>query len=242
MGVSSSKNRSTNANKNNTNGFNLLSKIKSKYILNQIFENTGKKKLRIIKYNKNLQNRLNISIKDYIEEYQKIEIEVIPKYNNGIFINFSELNKSDKSHFHIYFNEDKKEMKRNYFNYKDKVKKIKIIVDYEIKSFRGLFDECKCIQKIKFNCFYRNDITNMCRMFYDCSNLEELDLSNFNTDNVTNMSNMFGWCSSLKILKISNFNTDNVRYMDHLFYGCPVELKNELSKNTKMKKLLCYFK
>ena len=79
-------------------------------------------------------------------------------------------------------------------------------------------------------------------MFYECSNLEELDLSSFNTDNVTNMSNMFGWCKSLKILKISNFNTDNAYYMDHLFYGCPVELKNELSKNTKMKNLLCHFK
>ena len=241
MGFSSSKNKSVNVNQNNINGFNLLLKIKSKYILNQIFENTGKKKLLIIKYNKKLQNRLNIGIKDYIEEYQKIEIEVIPKYNNGIFINFSELLESDKSHFHIYFNEDKKEMKRNYFNYKDKVKKIKIIVDYEIKSFRGLFDECKCIQKIKFNSFYRNDITNMCRMFYDCSNLEELDLSNFNTDNVTNMNNMFGWCSSLKILRISNFNTDNVGYVGKMFYKCPVELKTELSKNVKMKKLLYYF-
>ena len=238
MGFSSSKNKSVNVNQNNINGFNLLLKIKSKYILNQIFENTGKKKLLIIKYNKNLQNRLNISIKDYIEEYQKIEIEVIPKYDNGIFINFSDLNKSDNSHFHIYFNDDKKEKKRYYFNNKDKVKKIKIIVDYEIKSFRRIFSECKCIQKIKFISFYRNDITNMSQMFYNCTNLEELDLSNFKTDNVTNMSNMFGWCSSLKILKISNFNTDNVRYMENLFYGCPVELKRELSKNIKTKELL----
>ena len=66
--------------------------IKSKYILKQIFDNLKiNESLEIIKYNKKIQNRLNIKINDYIycsETYTKIEIEIIPKKNiYGKFIN-----------------------------------------------------------------------------------------------------------------------------------------------------------
>ena len=37
--------------------------------------------LKIIKYNKNIQNKLNISINDY-KEYNHIEIEIIPINNS----------------------------------------------------------------------------------------------------------------------------------------------------------------
>ena len=47
--------------------------------------------------------------------------------------------------------------------------KIKIIIDYQIKSFERLFNECKCIEKINFKKFYRNNITNMSCMFSGCS-------------------------------------------------------------------------
>ena len=50
-----------------------------------------KKKLEIVKYNKRIQNRLNLSIKDYkeyLETYSSIEIEIIPaKGKYGEFIN-----------------------------------------------------------------------------------------------------------------------------------------------------------
>ena len=68
--------------------------IKSKYILKQILENLQKKKLlQIIKYNKTIQNRLNINISDYIkicENFTKIEIELLINRNIcGQFINIS---------------------------------------------------------------------------------------------------------------------------------------------------------
>ena len=38
-------------------------------------------------------------------------------------------------YYHIYFNNDKKEVKRNFLNKNENVEKIKIIIDFQIKSF-----------------------------------------------------------------------------------------------------------
>ena len=59
-----------------------------------------KKKLEIVNYNKRIQTRLNLSVKDY-KEYSKIitpiEIEIIPaKGKYGEFIN---VNENDKSYY-----------------------------------------------------------------------------------------------------------------------------------------------
>ena len=43
-------------------------------------------------------------------------------------------------------------------NKKDKITKIKIIIDYQVKSFKELFSGCKCIESITFKKFYRNNI------------------------------------------------------------------------------------
>ena len=70
--------------------------------------------------------------------------------------------------------------------------KIKIIIDYQVKSFKELFSRCECIESINFKKFYRNNnITNMSYMFFGCSSLKELNLTNFNTNNVTDMCGMF---------------------------------------------------
>ena len=68
--------------------------------------------------------------------------------------------------------------------------KIKIIIDYQVKSFKELFSWCECIDSIYFKKFYRN-INGMSWMFRGCSSLKELNLNNFNTKNVTNMGCMF---------------------------------------------------
>ena len=58
----------------------------------------------MVKYNKNIKNRININIndyKEYSEKYSSIEIEINPvskKY--GIFINYK---KEDEKYYHIYF-------------------------------------------------------------------------------------------------------------------------------------------
>jgi hypothetical protein len=68
-----------------------------------------------------------------------------------------------------------------YIEEEDKVTKIKIIIDYQVKSFKELFGSCECIEYINFKKFYRNNITDMSHMFSECSLLKELKLTNFNT-------------------------------------------------------------
>ena len=120
----------------------IIENIKSRYILSKIYNNmTIKKKLKIVKYNKRIQNRINLSIKDYkeySETFTTIEIEIIPtKDKYGKFIN---INENDKLYYHIYFNDNKEEIKNKYeIDEQDKVKKIKIIIDYQAKSFYKLF-------------------------------------------------------------------------------------------------------
>ena len=200
----------------------IFKNLKNDYFLQKVFNNLMKKKsLYIIKYNKNIKERINISIKDYKEYseiYSSIEIEIkLAKDRYGEFIN---INKENEKYYHIYFNNNKEEIKRNYLNENDNAEKLKIIIDYQIKSFKGLFAYCRDIKYFYFKKFYRNNITDMGRMFNGCSSLKELNLSNFNTNNVTNMGYMFSRCSALNELNLSNFNTDNVTDMSWMFNGC----------------------
>ena len=199
-----------------------LEDIKADYFLQQLFDMSHKRRaLEVIRYNKNIQQRINININDYKENskiYSSIEIELIPA--KKLFGEFINIEKEDEKYYHIYFNNKTEEIKRNTFNKKDKVKKIRIKVDYQVKSFQNLFYNCNIIESIYFKKFLRNNITNMSYMFYNCSKLKELNLSNFNTDNVTNMSYMFSRCSSLKELKLNNLNTNNVIDMNNMFSDC----------------------
>ena len=139
----------------------IIENIKSRYILSKIYNNmTMKKKLEIVKYNKKIQNRINLSVndyKEYSETFTPIEIEIIPVEDKcGQFIN---INKNDKLYYHIYFNDNKEEIKNKYdINEEDKITKIRIIIDYQVKSFKDLFDWCKYIESINFKKFYRNNI------------------------------------------------------------------------------------
>ena len=94
-------------------------KIRNKYILQQIFEHLNQKKfLKVIKHNKNIQNKLDINQNHY-KTYCDIEIEIIPTedyHTKEPFINFN--NKEEESYYHIYYNDRKEETKRinrNYF-------------------------------------------------------------------------------------------------------------------------------
>ena len=225
-----------------------ISKIKSDVILKKIFNQiTKKKSLKIIKGYSKILKRLNIDIKDYknyCEIYSSIEIELKPVDNAyGEFINIPDEN---KAYYHIYFDNSKKEIKRNYLNLGENVEKIKIIIDHQIKSLKSLFFKIRCISSINFKKFHRinitdmkfmfcfctslrelnlsnlitNDVTDMRYMFRGCDLLKKLNLSNFNTAKVTNMSYMFSECTSLEELNISNFNTDKVTNMSCMFYGC----------------------
>ena len=205
--------------------------LKSDFFLRKLFNNLQKNKfLDIVKYNKKIQKRLKINIndyKEYLEIYSPIEIEIIPVFNkHGQFIN---INKEDEKYFHIYFNGNKKEIKRNYLNKDDIVTTIKIIIDYQVKAFCYLFFSCHCIESISFKKIYRNNIINMYGMFLRCTSLKELNLNNFNTNKITDMFSIFRGCSSLKELNLNNFNTNNVINMSYLFEGCSSLEKINLS-------------
>ena len=181
---------------------NLLNDRKSKYILKKIFGFLNKKTtFKIIKYNNELQKKINMVIKEY---YFQIEIEIIPveKSNDAINIFFNYF--YDTSYYHVYFNDNEEEIKRNYYIKSNKIKKIKIILDYEIKSLSGLFRYCKCIKSINFIKCNRKDITDMREMFSRCSSLEEVDLSNLNINGFINTDNMFSECSEELKNKVKN--------------------------------------
>ena len=124
-------------------------------ILKKIFNNLEKKKLlNLVKNNKNIKKRININIndyKEYSEKYSSIEIEIKPANNE--YGNFINIKKEDEIYYHIYFNNDKEEVKRNYINDDENIEKIKIIIDYQIKSFKKLFQNCECIEYIYFKYF-----------------------------------------------------------------------------------------
>ena len=131
---------------------NKLRNLKSDYFIQKFFEYmTERKSLETIKYNKNIQKRMYININHYkafFETKTSIELDIIPmKGEYGEFIN---INEGDKKYFHIYFNDNKKKEIKNTSLYKDdNVSKISIIIDYQIKSFSGLFYNCGCIESIK---------------------------------------------------------------------------------------------
>ena len=197
----------------------ILQNIKSKFILQKIFNNLNRHNfLLIIKINNKLQKRLNIEINDYREyndTYFPVEMEIKPFiFNYGKFINIP---KNEESFYHIYFNK-KEEVKK--YSIDKYVSKIRIKIDCKANSFHKLFENCDCIESINFKRFKDNNITDMSFMFSQCSLLKKLDLSNFNTKNVINMSHMFYGCSSLKELNLSNFNTNKVLYMNGMFNNC----------------------
>ena len=195
----------------------------------KIFDYLRKNKmLDIIKHNKKIQNILNININDYKEYlglFSPIEIEIIPTINKyGNFINIV-----NKEYYHIYFNDDKEETKRYYLTKNDNVSKIKIVIDYQVKSFEKLFFDCNCIESLSFKKCYRNNICDISHMFCGCSSLKEINISNLITNKIRDMNALFSGCSSLKELNISNFNTDNVTDMSAMFLGCSSLEKLNLS-------------
>jgi len=210
-----------------------IKNIKSKYVFQQIFDKLPKKRLfEIIHHNKKFQNKLDLTIKDFQEfskVYSSIEIDIKPTEDiYGKFINI--LNKEEEPYFHIYFNNSQKEIKRNYLKNEEKIQKIKIIINHQVISFSQLFQDCKCIESIRFRKFFRTNINNMSYMLNDCSSLKDLDISKVITDKVTNMKGMFDGCSSLTNLDLSNFNTSNVTNMSAMFFRCSGLTKINLSK------------
>ena len=221
--------------------------IKSKYILSKIFKHLTKKKaFKIMNYNKAIQNRLDGDVKYYkkfSETFSTIEIEIIPKAD--IYGTFDFLKTESKNiHVYIYFNNKIQKVNKNKLFLYHKINKVKVIIDYQVKSFNKLFESCDIIESITFTKFYRNNINDMSFMFYGCSSLKNINFSSFKTDNVTDMSYMFCECKSLNKLDLSNFNTDKVTNMQYMFSDCSslkeLKLDNFNTKNVEnMEGMFC---
>ena len=154
---------------------NQLRNLKSDYFIQKFYGYMSERKsLETIKYNKNIQKRLDINInhyKSFSEVFSSIELDLIPM--KGKYVKFINIEEEDKKYFHIYFNDNKKEIEKTLLNKDDNISKISIIIDYQIKSFSELFYYCKCIEYIKFTKFYRNNVTNIRSMLLGCSSLKE---------------------------------------------------------------------
>ena len=107
-----------------------IESLKSNYFLQKLYDNmTKKKKLEIVKYNKRIQNRINLDIKDYkgySEAFSSIEIEIIPKkdkYGEFIIIQINKLRRND---LFKGFNQLDLNKKENYVYFKKQIKYKKV--------------------------------------------------------------------------------------------------------------------
>ena len=105
--------------KNQIISVNKFNNIKNDYFLQLLFSHLDRKRfLYMVKYNKNIKERININIndyKEYSEKYSSIEIEIKPVNNKyGKFIN---IKKEEEIYYHIYFDNNEEEIKRKYINF-----------------------------------------------------------------------------------------------------------------------------
>ena len=152
--------------------------LKSDYFLIKLFDIMKKNKLlKIMKYNKKLQNRFNLSINDYKEYsqlYSSIEIELkFDDNEHDKYYKIINIPEKEKEYFHIYFENSNEEIKRNYLKEEEKGNKIIIIIDYQVRSFKDLFKDCYFIYSIFFKKFHRNNINDMSDIVNSCVALKD---------------------------------------------------------------------
>ena len=164
--------------------------IKSKYLIIKIFDQLKPQIFfRIIKYNKKIKNKLDIKI----EEFLGIEIELIPKENTcGQFI------QKNNKYFHIYFNDENEEIKRNCLTKDDKVNKIRIIIDNNVDSFE------------KFNFFNEVQLLNILLIYFNCLPLKLERSNSFKEKQYLNINDISITFSVLKLERSISFNEEQL--------------------------------
>ena len=196
----------------NKNNFNLIINGKN-YELSPIIKiidiETGKSSNKIIKLQKNIEDKDNIEIncegpeiRMKIEEILEIRLKQI-KTVKDISYMFSGCATLESIEF--------SNLDTN-----------------NIVNMASLFNECSILNSLpdisKWN---TNNVTNISDMFSSCKSLTSLpDISKWNTNNVTDISKMFSSCESLislpdiSIWNISKWNTNNVTDMSYMFSSC----------------------
>ena len=207
--------------------------IRNKYLLNDILNQlTESKKLELIKYNKTIQKRLEISIKDYKERYKDtiIDITLVDDFmeDNNLYqilnkekVEKEILKKNKKKNKNIDKNKNENENK-----IKNEIKnKTKFIVYYykdgAIKEYKNAYflpekpdDNTNITIKIKKN------VKNFNNLFKDCTFIKNIVFKRFNRTNIRYMNSMFEGCENVINIDLSKFNTENVKTMKSMFYVC----------------------
>ena len=216
---------------NDNKNKNMLNKIKSKYIIKSIFEFIKINIFyKIIKYNKTLQNCLEIKIENYKNYCEKTDIILEIKCSDSKPDKFLDIDKKVESFYLIKTlgREINNNMDKNAIKIK-KSQKITIEISPEINSLKNLFNKAQYMHSINVIKFIRQNIINMSYMFCDCKKIEIINISNFKTNNVKDMRYMFSDCTNLKTLNIDNFDTKSVANMSYMFYNCSSLIEINLS-------------
>ena len=87
-------------------------------------------------------------------------------------------------------------------------------------NMRGMFKDCKSLQKLDISNFNTRKVTDFSYMFDNCISLESVVLDHLDTRNARDISYMFSNCRKLHSLSLTKFNPVNIVDMTGLFYGC----------------------
>jgi surface protein len=90
----------------------------------------------------------------------------------------------------------------------------------EVTSMRGMFSDCKSLEKLDLSKLNTQNVIDMSFMFAGCDKIKEIDFSNFNTEKVVSMNGMFERCKTVKTLDLSSFNVWNVIDTQNMFANC----------------------
>jgi len=210
--------------------------INSKYIIETILDFLPeKRKLELIKYNKEIQERIGIN---RTEEYFKYNFKITINYDDyDSIINVKNINLGENFNIEKTDNgtvilSNKNDITRDFkfkilndsLNILKDAKNLEVKIESPYNTFRSceeMFYAHDNITKIDISNFYTGNVVNFSTMFAHCINLKEIvGLNNMNTEKAVDMSSMFAYCKKLKEIDLSNFNTSNVNKMLGMFRHC----------------------
>ena len=115
--------------------------IKNEFFIRAVLSYVPKTRLlKLVNHNKHLQAIMKVTIADYEKIFKqiKIELKLVDNLSQIVekeriwnrLVKFKFINRiEDKSFYHIYFGESKKEIDRDYIIKEDKLSKITILID-----------------------------------------------------------------------------------------------------------------
>jgi surface protein len=227
-----------------------LNQIKSPYNLKEIFTFVKEKtKLKIIKYNKYLQNKIGVTLEDY-ETLNNIVVNIkfTPEYINKLKEEYNEIKK--KIEKKEYDGEQKKKELENdlylkgqelkcrfmgapFFNQNKEFIKV-YLDDVPVENPRFFIDFLKeqtIPNIIKVTIDKKSNVKDFFCMFAKCRAINELTFKRINTKEITSMNYMFYDCINLKSLDLSEFETNELTNMFGMFKNCQKLENIKLSDN-----------